>query len=148
MDKAKTLESIQNARRSHEAQMAKIETLIAGKSIDDPTAVSKTKCGFGMWLYAEENHVKEILGSQFYNNLESLHAQWHNDYFRIYQIFFKEEKKKGFFSKFLPFNKVDQMEIDKAKLYFSELQVLTNELLHALGSSERRISALNESKFF
>ncbi len=40
------------------------------------------------------------------------------------------------------------MELDKAKLYYSELEVTTQELLKVLGSSERRISALPESKFY
>jgi hypothetical protein len=43
--------------------------------------------------------------------------------------------------------KIDEMELDKVKLYFSELKVTTKELLKILGSSERRISALPESKF-
>ncbi|PHQ65468.1 MAG: hypothetical protein COB99_03845 [Sulfurimonas sp.] len=147
MDKTKTLESIQNARRAHEAQMSKIKAAINGDKVENPTAVAKTKCTFGKWLYNDENRLRDILGSLFYDNMEVLHAKWHTEYFKLFEIFFKEEKK-GFFSKILGSSKVSEMELDKAKLYYSELEETTKELLKALGSSERRIGALPESKFY
>lgn len=146
MNKEQTLLSIQNARKAHEAQMKKILVLLNGSKPENPTAVAKTKCEFGMWLYNEDNHVKDILGSQFYNNLETLHAKWHTEYSRIFEMFFKDTKK-GFFSKIISAPKINQMELDKAKLYYSELSVTTAELLKALASSERRMSALSESVF-
>jgi len=42
---------------------------------------------------------------------------------------------------------ISDMDLDKAKLYYSELEITTQELLKALGSAERRMSALPESKF-
>ncbi len=146
MDKATTLESIQNARKAHLAQMDKIALAIEGQKVEDPTAVTKTECGFGKWLYDDNNRLREILGSFFYDKLELLHDKWHKEYFRIFEIFFKEEKK-GFFSKVLGASKISDMDVDKAKLYHSELKTTTEELLKALASSERRISALPESKF-
>ncbi|MEA2091558.1 MAG: CZB domain-containing protein [Campylobacterota bacterium] len=147
MDKIKTLESIQNARKAHKAQMDKIKAAIDGESVNNPTAVAKTKCEFGIWLYDDENHLRDILGSLFYDNMEVLHAKWHSEYFRIFEILFKD-KKKGFFSKITGASKVSDMELDKAKLYYSELEVTTQELLKALGVSERRLEALQESKFY
>nr|WP_321267673.1 CZB domain-containing protein [uncultured Sulfurimonas sp.] len=147
MNKEKTLESIQNARKAHEAQMSKIKAAMDGEKVNNPTAVSKTKCDFGQWLYDDENHLRDILGSLFYNNMEVLHARWHSEYFRIFEILFKENKK-GLFSKILGSSKISEMEIDKVRLYYSELELTTKELLKALGSSERRISALAESKFY
>jgi len=146
MNKEQTIESIDNARKAHIAQMEKIEALLRGKKVENPTYPEKTKCQFGKWLYDEDNHVKDILGSQFYSNIEILHARWHEEYSRIFNIFFKEEKK-SFLSKLLASSKIDEMEMDKARLYHSELKVTTEELLKALGSSYRRASALSESKF-
>ncbi len=146
MNKEKTLESIQNARKAHLSQMDKIEAAIDGKSIEEPTALAKTKCAFGQWLYADENHLRDIMGSLFYENIEVLHAKWHSEYLRIFEILFKGEKK-GFFSKILGTPKVDEMQMDRVKLYYSELKATTEELLKALASSQRRISALSESKF-
>jgi len=147
MNKTKTLESIQNARKAHEAQMTKIKAAIDGNKVDNPTAVVKTECVFGMWLYDDENHLRDILGSLFYDNIEILHAKWHVEYLRLFNIFFKDQKT-GFLSKILGSSKVSEMELDKAKLYYSELEVTTKELLKALGSSQRRIAALPESKFY
>ncbi len=93
MDKEKTLASIQNARRAHEAQMSKIKATINGERVENPTAVSKTKCDFGIWLYDDENHLRNILGSLFYDNMEVLHGKWHSEYLRIFEIFFQEQKK-------------------------------------------------------
>jgi len=147
MTKEQTIASIQKAREAHELQMDKIEAIISGKEVKNPTAVEKTKCEFGQWLYTEDNRVKEIIGRQFYENLDAKHEKWHIEYVRIFNIFFKDKKKKGFFSKLLGVKNVDPLEFDKAKLYYAELQETTKELLKALGSAERRISALNESKF-
>ena len=146
MDKEKTIEAIVKARKSHETQMKKIKTLISGREVDNPTSVAKTECDFGKWLYDENNYIKEVLGSIFYRNLETLHARWHTEYSRVFDIFFKE-KKSGFFTKMFNSGKVTDMELDKAKLYYSELEATTNELLNAIASSQRRIEALPESKF-
>jgi len=147
MNKEKTVEAIINARKAHESQMKKIVSLLNGKKVENPTAVSKTECDFGKWLYEDNNRLKEILGTLFYTNLETLHAKWHIEYTRLFEIFFKSQKK-GFFSKAFGSKKVDDMELDKAKLYYSELEETTTQLLNAINSSQRRIEALNESKFY
>ncbi|MBU1927644.1 CZB domain-containing protein, partial [bacterium] len=89
MNKSKSLDAIENARKSHELQMAKIEALIHGKEVENPTAVAKTQCEFGKWLYNQDNRVKEILGMQFYTEIETLHGKWHSEYLRVFEIFFK-----------------------------------------------------------
>ena len=147
MDKNETLESIKDAIKSHESQMLKIESAINGHNIEDPTVISKTECVFGLWLYDDTNNIRAILGTQFFDKIEALHAQWHIEYAKIFAIFFKE-KKKGFFEKILNTNrKVDDMELDKAKLYFENLLEITQELLKILSASERRVDAMSENKF-
>jgi len=146
MNKTQTLESIQKAREAHEIQMRKIKSLIDGEKVKDPTSVAKTKCTFGKWLYNEENKVQQILGAHFYDKIEQTHAKWHIEYMRIFEIFFNN-KKTGLLSKLLGSNKIDDMDIDRAKLYYMELEATTVELLKALRASERRIQALAPSKF-
>ena len=148
MDKEKTIGAIVNARKAHEIQMKKIAALLKGKEVENPTAVLKTECEFGKWLYDEDNHLKEVLGELFYSNLETLHSKWHVEYKRVFDIFFKNEKKKGFLSNFFNSDKIDDMELDKAKLYYFELEATTKELLRVITSSQRRIEALNEAKFY
>jgi len=146
MNKEKTLQSIQNAIKVHEMQIDKIMDAIEGKDVKDPIAVDKSDCEFGKWLYGPDNQLRSVLGSFFYDQIEVLHIRWHSEYAKIFDILFKTQKK-GFFSKIMGTPKIDEMELDKVKLYFSELKITTKELLKVLGSSERRISALPESKF-
>ncbi|MCD6258496.1 MAG: CZB domain-containing protein [Helicobacteraceae bacterium] len=146
MTKQQTLDSIQTARKYHEVQMQKISALVSGKTIVDPTSVSKRECAFGQWIYDEEKHLRVILGSQFYEAIEQLHGKWHEQYYKIYEIFFTKPKN-GLFSKVLKLNKVSMLELDKAKLYYAELQQNTQELLKMMSISERRVMALSDSKF-
>ena len=147
MNKEETLQTIRDARDAHISQMNKIEALLNGEEVENPTAVACTECAFGLWLYNKNNRVEAIIGEQFYRQIELLHTKWHGEYSRIFDIFFKN-RKKGFFAKVLGLSKIEEKEFDKAKLYYSELKETTEELLRILGSSQRRISALNESKFF
>jgi len=146
MTKLEMLEAIENAKQVHIAQMDKIKAVIAGKEIKRPTALGKMECECGIWFYSNAQQIKSVLGLQFFERLDRSHENWHRDYVSIYEIYFKEEKK-GFFAKILGANKVDDLQKDKAKLYFLELQKDTEELLSVSEAAKRRISALNDSKF-
>ncbi len=146
MNKEQTLEAINRAKIAHMTQMEKIKAAIDGEKVNNPTAVVKTACDFGKWIYSEESHLKKILGSLFYDNLEVTHGKWHSEYVSLFNILFKDEKK-GFFSKFIGSSAIDEMEMDKAKLYYSELEATTAELLRIISSCERRVNAMNELKF-
>ena len=146
MDKVQTLKAIEDARNAHIAQMQKIDNWMNSQKVDNPTAVLKTECSFGLWLYKEENRVEDILGNQFYEKIDILHAKWHEEYARVYKIFYKE-KKTGFFAKFKKEEEIDSLALDKAKLYYQELQETTEQLLKVIAASHRRIEALSDSKF-
>jgi len=146
MTKENTIESIKKAREAHILQMDKIAAIINGENIDNPTAVSKKDCDFGHWIYDDSNHVKRLIGSQFYEKLDRQHEQWHFEYFKIYEIFVTGNKK-GLLSKLLGRSGIDTLELDKAKLYYSELKATTEELLKVLAAAERRLGALSEAKF-
>jgi len=146
MNKKQTLDELEKARVSHIEQMNKIDSTLHNVKIARPTAVAQTECAFGKWLYSGDVHIESLIGEQFYNKIESLHSQWHKQYFKIYRICFPEEKK-GIFSKILGSSGIDPMALDKAKLYYVELQEITSELLKVLASSRRRLEALNEAKF-
>ena len=147
MNKEESLQAIRDARDAHLSQIKKIEALLNGEELNEPTVVSHKKCAFGSWLYSRDNHVEDILGAQFYDNIELMHTKWHGEYSRIFDIFFVN-RKTGFFAKVLGFSRIDEKELDRAKLYYSELKSTTETLLGTLASCERRIQALNESKFF
>ncbi len=147
MDKNISLQAIQNARKIHEEQMTKIEDAIAGNFVEDPTKPIKTECTFGMWLYDENLHVKEILGAQFFNTIETNHTKWHNEYLEVFNILFKNQKKQGFLSKMMKTKAIDPMELDRAKAYYADLKITSAELLKIVDASQRRMDAMSEAKF-
>ena len=147
MTKSETQEAIKKAKEAHELQMQKIEAAMNGKEIDNPTALNKTECDFGKWLYDDKNKMKAIIGNQFFTNLDIEHEKWHKEYTKIYHILFGEKNKKGLFARLLGKNSIDPMELDKVKLYYVDLQETTKRLLKILASSQRRVDALPESKF-
>ena len=146
MNKADMLKALESAKKSHIEQMNKIESLLAGDVVENPTPVGKMECDFGKVFYGNQDDFFLILGAQFYQKLDALHEKWHLDYVKINDIFFKE-KSEGFFSKLIGSNKINPLNYDKAKLYYVELSEVTNELLHLLDVSMRRVVALSDSKF-
>ena len=146
MTKVEMVQAIENAKHVHLEQMDKIESEIAGKKVENPTALGKMDCECGIWFHAHEKEMKNICGLQLFERLDKSHEKWHIDYANIYNLFFKEEKK-GLFSKIIGSHKISEMKLDKGKLYFSELQKDTDELLSASESALRRVSALSDSKF-
>ena len=151
MDRTKILNLIENMKTAHETQMYDLELLLSGKDIESITPLSKTEWDFGKLLYANESVLRQIIGSLFYEKLDTLHEKWHEEYqkiFDIYKEYFEHKSsRKGLFSKLLGAKKVDEMNIDKAKFYYLELKTTTSELLHTIEVSRRRIVALADTKF-
>lgn len=147
MTKEVMLQEIENAKHIHLEEMSKIESVIAGKKIDNPTALSKMECTYGIWFYGNAKEMQNIFGLQLFERLDKAHEKWHMNYASIYNLFFKKEEKKGLFSKLIGSGKPDEMTIDRAKLYFADLQKDTAELLAVSDAAIRRVGALNESKF-
>lgn len=146
MKKEAMIEAIENAKQLHLHQMIKIESEIAGKKVDNPTALGKMECECGVWFYENEKEMKEILGLQFFDRLDKNHEQWHSSYASIYKMFFQDEKK-GLFARLLGDSESENMKMDRAKLYYSELQKDTEELIKSADAAIRRVSALKETKF-
>lgn len=146
MKKNETLKAILSAKRAHLDRMNRIKTRLKGESEEELTMISKKECGFGAWFYSDDR-LKSMLGTQFYGNLESIHLKWHLEYRKLYELFYENTNKKGLFSKLMGKQKVSQMVLDKANLYYSDLEMTTNELVKAIDASYRRLNALNESYF-
>ena len=147
MTKEETLEAIEKARLAHIEQMRKINMMLRGREVKNPTSVAKTECQFGQWLYGDtKEFLTNILGLQFYEELDNAHEKWHTEYAKIYELVVPK-KKGGFFSKLLSSEEVDEMALDKAKAYNNDLEPNTENLLRMLEKSKRRINAMSESKF-
>lgn len=148
MQRESIIKNIEKARKSHLTQLQKVQFLVRGIPLDvDPTAVSKHKCLFGSWLYADEAFLKKALGASFFSEVEELHAQWHDEYQKIYQIYYVDSSK-GLLSKLTgKKGKVSSLEQDKAKTYLAGLDQTTQELIKKIDILKRRINSLSPSHF-
>ena len=134
---------IDTTKKELEKNLLQVELVLDGAKEENLHLENKHECYFGKWLYAHED-VKDYIGFQQFEKLDLLHTQWHTHYAKIYQIFMPE--KKGLFSKLLS-KKHSQLEIDKAKAYYDDLKIITDEIIKLLEIAKRRINALSESKF-
>lgn len=149
MTKESIVQKIKKARQSHNYQIQKIKFLVEGMPLkEDPTPVSYRECGFGSWMYGDEEQLRKLIGNSSYEEIEKQHILWHKEYQKIYQIYYGEAKK-GLFSKLTGGGKpkVDSLQQDKAKAYYSDLKSMTYTLLHMLEGLERRIENMPESCF-
>ena len=146
MNKQYMISALENARKSHKLQMRTIGSMIKGKEVTEKLEVDKHKCEFGKWLYDEDNHIKHILGSQFYTKLDEEHTRWHSECHKISDILSVKEKQ-GIISKLIGSNKEEQMKREKAGIYHEQIKIKTEELLKVLTSSQRRLEAMHDDKF-
>lgn len=51
MTRSEMIAAIENAKSIHQAQMHKIELVIAGDEVENPTAITKTDCECGIWFF-------------------------------------------------------------------------------------------------
>jgi len=148
MTKADIIKAIEVLEIYHKEQLSKIAQLIDGYKVKNLTPLNKEECEFGRWLYGEGKSIESLLGLQFYNNIELMHSFWHDEYKKIYEIFY--DTKKNTLLKFCfgcRKKSISGEMSKKAKEYFRELQAITQNLLKALTVSKTRLLALNESAF-
>jgi hypothetical protein len=139
------VENIQKAKESHLSQLHYIQLLVKGITLDEKKIYkNQYECIFGQWLFGEGEKLKEKVENSGIEEIERLHASWHDEYLKIFQIYFT--KKAGFFAKFLGNSaEISPMQTDKAKLYLSELEQTTAQLIKKLDSLMRKINALGIS---
>jgi len=142
-DKAKYLQDFQNIKKTHEQQVLQLEFLLQNNRTNEEIEKKDTFCSFNVWAL-DNTTLEKLLGIQIYKKLITAHAQWHVYYKKILQILFEENTSK--FRKLFS-SKPSPQAIDKAKAYFHDLQEATKELDHMVTVCERRLNALNESKF-
>ncbi len=148
MTKEDMQNKIKSARQSHTYQIQKIKFLVEGVPLkEDPTPLSYKECGFGSWMYRDEEQLRKLMGSKSFEEIEQQHILWHTEYQKIYRIYYGEAKK-GLLARFTGGRpKVDSLQKDRAKAYFNDLQKLTYDLLQKLSALEQRIKLMPESYF-
>jgi magnesium-transporting ATPase (P-type) len=150
-NKTQCLENLQQAENSHKQAMHNLDIFLRSYALnpvtfESKTPLNKTECLFGQWFYTQKE-IKSHLGVQLYEKIDALHTNWHQQYAKIYEIFFQDNKKKSFLGKLFHKNNISESELDRAKAYYDDLQTITNSLLNQLQVAKRRITAMSDSKF-
>lgn len=143
MKKQECVNLLEKVKRSYSREVASVEYFEAKNfSGYKPEKLNSKKSLVGKWIYEDIEDAKNIMGSIFYEELESLHSQWCDEYNKISELYLQNTKKGFLFSK-----KLDPMSKDKAKAYLDDLVHTTEKLTVILSKVLIRTHALPEGKF-
>jgi hypothetical protein len=144
MIKRELLEKLSSAKRMQKNNLQK--ALLLAKGItgeDDPVTVDYKACAFEKLLHENEAVLKKIVGNRFFSEIEALHRQWHQDYCKIYDLYYHQEK--GFISKWFGGNpKPTERELELAGSYSADLKEATWKIVHLLELVESRIKNMKD----
>jgi hypothetical protein len=146
MTKSEVLEKIVSARKILQSDLQKVLLLAKGVPLaGDPVPVGCKECAFDKLLRERETEFKNIIGHSFFAEIEALHKQWHEDYSKIYELYYHHGK--GFFSKLIGGKpKWTELEREHAQAYSADLKVSTWKIVHMLDMLESRIKKMHEGE--
>jgi len=151
MTKEEILDQLGAAKTAHIKWVEKAKLLINGLDIkENAIPVKSTDCQFGKWFYGDG----QVLGTLSNNpmecmhEIENLHFNLHDIYLNIFNIYFSEDKKQGFFAKLLGLKRKQPSpsEIELAKNYYEKMENVSTKLLDEISRLERRLIAVSDEK--
>jgi len=151
MKKEEVINHLRAAKSAHIKWVQKAKLLINGVDVkEDAIPVDSTECKFGTWFYSDGQVLNELSNNplECMQKIESLHSLLHDNYLKIYSIYFSEDTKKGFCSKiFAPKRKqLTEAETELAHEYYAKLEEISKELLEEINRLERRLIAVSDEK--
>lgn len=151
MKKDEILGHLRAAKSGHIKWVQKAKLLINGIDVqEDAIPVDSTECNFGKWFY-EDGQVLNALSNnppECMQAIEQFHFQLHDMYMQIFNIYFSEEKKGGFFAKLfgLKRKELSAAEEQLANDHYEKLEKISHELLDEINRLERRLIAVPDEK--
>lgn len=147
MDKSEYLEILQQTKKHQSAQLFKIQSVIGKILPRNSLDFLKIEDGdMGKLLYENKEQTLRVLGSIFYEELESIHRTWCDEFMKIYYIYFNSEKQ-GLIASIFNKKEVVAFDIDKALAYYDDLEQTTQEMAQSIDKIYKRLNALPNSKF-
>jgi len=148
MNKEETLTHLRNAKKAHITWVQRAHALIEGLPVEkEQVPVGCTECKFGLWFYGEGQALGKIPNMDTLKEIEKLHFELHDVYMKIFKIYFSDEERSLFSRLFGTRKKISLSNQEIAKEYYSELKAVSGKLIEAIERLERRLFALQESKF-
>lgn len=151
MKKEEVLEHLRAAKSAHIKWVQKAKLLINGVDIEEGTIpVDSTECKFGKWFYSDGQILNSLSNNpmECMQSIEKLHFDLHDQYLKIFNIYFSEEKKGGFFAKLFGFKRkeISRTEKELAETYYKDMENISRQLLDEINRLERRLIAIPEEK--
>ncbi|MFT7859759.1 MAG: CZB domain-containing protein [Sulfurimonas sp.] len=151
MKKEEVLEHLRAAKSAHIKWVQKAKLLINGVEVkEDSIPVDSTECKFGQWFYSDGQILNSLSNNplECMQSIEKLHFDLHDQYLKIFNIYFSEEKKGGFFAKLFGFKRktISSTEHELAETYYHEMAEISKKLLDEINRLERRLIAIPEEK--
>lgn len=152
MEKEEVIDHLRAAKAAHIKWVQKAKLLINGIDIDeDAIPIDSTECRFGKWFYSDGQMLNSLSNNplECMQTIEGLHFALHDKYLQIFNIYFSQEKKAGFFAKLFGIKRkkeLSQYEIENSKKYYEEMEAISKDLLDEINRLERRLVAVSEEK--
>lgn len=148
MQKNEVLEHLRNAKVAHLKWVQRGKTLVSNIPVEkDAIPMDYTACMFGQWFYSDGQRIAMMAGMDCIGEIGKKHQELHDEYVKIFKIYFGDAHK-SFFSKLFNLKKhVSEAEQDIAKEYYNTLKEISEELLKLIDKLERRVSALPQTAF-
>lgn len=112
--------------------------------------MDSTECQFGKWFYSNGQMLNALSNNplECMKKIEDLHFALHDMYLNIFNLYFAQSKKAGFFAKILGLNKkaISDAEHLLAEGYYEKMEEISQELLDEINRLERCLIAILDEK--
>ena len=121
----------------------KVKLLSDSLEIDrDQIKLNSEQIDFNNWLNTDAEYLKEHLHGNFLNDIQLLHASWHEVYAKIYKLLYGE-KRFLFGKRHIP-KELNEQEQIKMKFYYEDIRDLSISLEHKIDILILRVSSSSE----
>jgi len=146
LTKSVILQELSKAKIAHMRWVKRADHLISGLPVDKEfIPLEATTCGFGKWFYGDMgNNLRTTERfKHLFEQIEFHHDNLHDNYSRIYNLYFVMPEKRSLLHKMVTFNskKVSAKEKEEAKKYFEQLKKSSEDLIVLLERLEREVRA-------
>ena len=141
MKKNDALQVVAQAKKLQNGEMQKVLLMVKKIPLDgDAIATSYLECGVDRALREDEEGLKKLVGASLIEEIEELHKQWHDDYYKIHELY---QKEKGLVSKLFGSQpKLTELDQEKVINYSNDLKELTRKIIYKLEAAEGRLKLL------
>lgn len=150
MEKKDVLEHLRVAKVAHIKWVQKSKLLINGLNVEEGTIpVDSTECNFGKWFYSEGQVLNSLthIPSEVVESIEDLHSALHDEYLKIFNIYFNKAKA-GFLCKIFGLKRrnVSDEEYEFARECYNNLEKISKDLLEEINGLEKKLIEISEEE--